>query len=83
MGKRKLKISLHRIRGTKELRMVYTSWCAAMKKETSLRHTFFNGCEICLILDFDAVSLWRFCKRNMVATALCFSRGFVLVYCFM
>ncbi len=43
MGKRKLKIPLHRMRGTKELRMVYTSWCTARKKETSLRYTFFNG----------------------------------------
>ena len=43
MRKRKLKILLHRIRGTKELRMVYTLRCTARKKETSLRYTFFNG----------------------------------------
>ncbi len=45
MGKRKLKISLYRIRGIKELRMVYTSWCTTRKKEISLRYTFFNGAE--------------------------------------
>ena len=39
MRKRKLKISLHRIRGTKELRMVYTSWCTAVKFYSSLQYT--------------------------------------------
>ena len=40
MRKRKLKISLHRIRETKELRMIlYVKVCR--KKETSLWYTFF------------------------------------------
>ena len=43
MRKRKLKISLHRIRETKELRMVLHIKVYRKEEKTSLWYTFFNG----------------------------------------
>jgi len=72
MRRKKLKLLNNRIRETKNHGLLYTSRCTARKIETSLRHTFFNRCEICLILDFASVSLWKICKRNLTGIVRCF-----------
>ena len=43
MGKRKLKILLHRIRETKELRMILHIKVYRNEEKNLLRYTFFDG----------------------------------------
>ena len=59
MKKRKSKILISYKKETKNHGLLYTSRCTAKKIEISLRYTFFNRCEICLILDFIVLLLLK------------------------
>lgn len=83
MRKRKLKISLHRIRGTKELRMVVHIMVYRKEERNFTAVHLFQWCEICLILAFVAVYPLRICVQNLAGTVSILEGDYAWVYCFM
>ena len=82
MRKRKLKISLHRIRKTK-ITDGFTHQGVPQGRKKLYCGTPFLWCEICLILAFVAVYPLLICVQNLVGTVPLLEGDSAWVYCFM
>ena len=83
MRKRKLKISLHRIRETKGLRMILHIKVYRKEERNFTAVHLFLWCEICLILAFVTAYPLHICVQNLIGTILFLERDSAWIYCFM